>query len=691
MADTNTRKVKNKATAELQISAEQILLEAFERKETPLKAPLQKFTDLEELHEYQGRKRREYEDALRRNRQNTGQWMRYAVWELEQQEFARARSVFERALDVDAQNVPLWIRYIQCELKARNINHARNLLDRAVTILPRVDKLWFTYVGVEETLMNISGCREVFERWMAWQPLPAAWTAYINMEKRYNEFDRARQIFQRFTAVHPDPENWIKWAKFEQEYGSSENVREVYTVAVDSLTAAETADPTGSLQALDEKLLTSFAKWEAHEQEWERARAIYKFGLERLSKSRSMNLYNAYTAFEKQFGNKEGIEDVILAKRRVKYEDEVKTDPHNYDAWFSYLTLVEEASADPDEVREVYERAIANIPPIAEKRYWRRYIFLWIRYAVYEELETQDVDRTREIYKQCIKIIPHKQFSFDKVWLLYAKFEIRQGDLPTARKILGRGLGMSGKPKIFKGYIELEKELKEFDRCRTLYEKYIERFPELPQPWIEFAELEQMLGDLERARAIFELAVDQPEMEMPELVWKRYIEFEAEEEEYERARKLYEALLAKTSHVKVWISYAMFELQIPDENAEVEADNEDEEVEVPITEEAKANARKVFTRAWQHFKSAGDKPSRVILNDAWAQFEAVHGTPDTIASVTKQTPYTVTKTRKLEDGSSQEYVDYVFPTDEADKTFTSFLENARKWKQAKAAQEAAAQ
>lgn len=63
-----------------------------------------------------------------------------------------------------------------------------------------------------------------------------------------------------------------------------------------------------------------------------------------------------------------------------------KANPHNYDAWFDYLRLVE-SDADPDTVREVYERAIANVPPIQEKRHWRRYIYLWINYALYEELE----------------------------------------------------------------------------------------------------------------------------------------------------------------------------------------------------------------------------------------------------------------------------------------------------------------
>lgn len=603
--------------------------------------------------------------------------MRYAQWELDQKEFARARSIFERALDVDSTHVPLWIRYIKSELKNRNINHARNILDRAVTVLPRVDKIWFTYVQVEEALLNINGCRQVFERWMSWRPEPPAWMAYIGMEKRYNEFDRARDIFQRFTALYPRPENWIKWAGFEEESGTLENVREVYTMAVDTLmTAGE--------EFLDEKILNSWAKWEAKQKEWERARAIYQFGLERLAKSRSKVLYNSYTAFTKQYGDKDGIEDVILSKRRVKYEEQLKEEPYDYDTWFSYLTLLEEASADPSDIRDIYERAISNVPQQDEKRFWRRYIFLWIRYAIYEELETKDIDRARQVYQQCVILIPHRKFSFDKIWLLYAKFEIRHGSIEAARKILGRGIGFSGKPKIFKGYIQLEKDLKEFERCRVLYEKYIETYPDLPQPWIEYGELEQMLGDIERARGIFEMAIDEPEMEMPELVWKRYIEFETEEEEYENARNLYERLVEKTGHVKVWISYALFEVSIPDdtealERAEDEND-EDEEIEIEVTEEAKVRSRAVFQRAWDYFKTHNKKEERVILNESWKEFEDVHGTPETREKVQKQAPHIVTKTKKLEDGTLSEYTDYIFPTDEKSTNITSFLENAKKWK-----------
>ena len=76
---------------------------------------------------------------------------------------------------------------------------------------------------------------------------------------------------------------------------------------------------------------------------------------------------------------------------------------------------------------------------------------------------------------------------------------------------------------------------------------------------MKFAELEGLLGDAERARGIFELAVKQPRLDMPELLWKQYIDFEIEQDEHDNARALYRRLLSKTTHVKVWLSLAQFE------------------------------------------------------------------------------------------------------------------------------------
>lgn len=229
----------------------------------------------------------------------------------------------------------------------------------------------------------------------------------------------------------------------------------------------------------------------------------------------------------------------------------MRDNPYSYDTWFDYIRLEEVHQKNADKIREIYERAIAQIPLLNEKRHWRRYIYLWIYYAIWEELEIKNYERTKQIYENCLKIIPHSSFTFSKIWTLFAKFLIRLGDLNLARKTMGQAIGKCPKEKLFKNYIEIELSLREFDRVRILYQKYLEFSPSNCQAWIKFAEMEQMLGDIDRTRAIFELSVMQPELDMPEVLWKSYIDFEVDESEFDKARDLYHRLLTRTNHPKV--------------------------------------------------------------------------------------------------------------------------------------------
>jgi crooked neck len=90
------------------------------------------------------------------------------------------------------------------------------------------------------------------------------------------------------------------------------------------------------------------------------------------------------------------MEAIVLSKRRKALEDELSIDKYQYDLWFDYANLEEQANTiDINKVREIYERAIANQPLIQEKVHWRRYIYLWINYAVFEEDIVKDVDRAK--------------------------------------------------------------------------------------------------------------------------------------------------------------------------------------------------------------------------------------------------------------------------------------------------------
>ncbi|KAJ3386278.1 Crooked neck-like protein 1, partial [Entophlyctis sp. JEL0112] len=70
-------KVKNKSAAAVQITAEQLLREAQERSTESATQipPKQKIADLEELNDYRLKKRKGFEDAIRKNRNHVGTWI----------------------------------------------------------------------------------------------------------------------------------------------------------------------------------------------------------------------------------------------------------------------------------------------------------------------------------------------------------------------------------------------------------------------------------------------------------------------------------------------------------------------------------------------------------------------------------------------------------------------------------------
>ena len=170
---------------------------------------------------------------------------------------------------------------------------------------------------------------------------------------------------------------------------------------------------------------------------------------------------------------------------------------------------------------------------------------MWINYALYEELEAEDADRAAKVYKACLGVIPHGSFSFAKIWVLAAKNHIRRQDLDAARKTMGRAIGMCGKESVFREYIGFELALGEVDRCRALYGKYLEAYPSNCEAWRKYGELEASVGETDRARALLELAVAQQELDMPEVLWKAFIDFEIEQGEGAKARELFARLLEK--------------------------------------------------------------------------------------------------------------------------------------------------
>ncbi|CAH8389536.1 unnamed protein product [Eruca vesicaria subsp. sativa] len=525
-------------------------------------------------------------------------------------------------------------------------------------------QVWLNYARWEESQKDYARARSVWERALRKDYKNHELETFWTEPSRYQETERARDIYKRFVLSHPKPSSYMQYAEFEVKGGEVARARDVYELAVTNL-------------GYEEEILVAFAEFEERCNEVERARVIYKSGLDRVG--RGEELYRKFVAFEKQYGDKEGIDDVIVGKRRFEYEEQVRKKPLNYDAWFDYIRLEEEEASlgDKERVREVYERAIGNVPPANEKRYWRRYIYLWVNYALYEEIESEDVERARQVYRECLKLVPHASFSFAKIWLLAAQFEIRQLNLTAARKILGNAIGKApNKDKIFKKYIEIELQLGEIDRCRRLYERYLVWSPEKCYVWCKYAEFEKSLEETERARGIFELAVSQPALDLPEVVWKAYIDFEISQGEVERTRALYERLLERTKHYKVWVSFAKFEAGEQEEDA---SERKRECIRRP---------REVFERAYMYYKDVTPelKEERATLLEDWLNMEVSFGMLGDVSIVESKLSKKLKKRKAIigEDGSVEyvEYTYYLYP-EELQTSTHKILEAAYRWKKQK--------
>lgn len=58
------------------------------------------------------------------------------------------------------------------------------------------------------------------------------------------------------------------------------------------------------------------------------------------------------------------------------------------------------------------------------------------------------------------------------------------------------------------------------DRCRKLYERMLEVFPDSCYAWTHYAGMESLLEETERARALYELSLEQEVLDEPESLWK---------------------------------------------------------------------------------------------------------------------------------------------------------------------------
>jgi len=232
----------------------------------------------------------------------------------------------------------------------------------------------------------------------------------------------------------------------------------------------------------------------------------------------------------------------------------------------------------------------------------------------------------------------------------------------------------------------------EINRCRKVHEKFIEFCPSNCEAWIQYAELEILMNEHKRTRALYEIAINQPILDMPELLWNSYINYECQYMQRKKARKLYERLLNKTQHIKVWLGYAIFEFNPLSSGVTKSKKTKRQNLEDETSTNREANARDVYERAFRSLREQipGIKDEIVMILEAWYKFEKRCTTEthekleNRLKNIKKNMPRRVKRKRILytDNGTEvgkEEYWDYIFDF-EKESTTLKLLETAYKWK-----------
>ncbi len=168
---------------------------------------------------------------------------------------------------------------------------------------------------MEEMLGNEDNVRRIFEDWMTWNPKEHAWNAYLKFEQRHGSKERCRNVLERFIDSDPMPQSYIKAATFEEHSKDNAAARIFYERALAEL---------GKRAFNSEHLFISFTRFEVRQKEFARARKLYEYGITNIPTEQAKLLQEEYAGFQRQYGTRQEIEEVVIAKKRTKLEQQVK-------------------------------------------------------------------------------------------------------------------------------------------------------------------------------------------------------------------------------------------------------------------------------------------------------------------------------------------------------------------------------
>ncbi|EPZ34667.1 TPR-like protein [Rozella allomycis CSF55] len=489
---------------------------------------------------------------------------------------------FERAL-MHLNKMPrIWLDYVEFLIKQRKVTLTRRVLDRALRALPvtQHERIWKVYLQfvVRINLPELSV--RVYRRYL--QLFPEKTEEYIKYLRENECYDLCAQKIvdvinnENFVSVEGKT-HYMFWVELCEMI--CEHPKEMKGIKVDAILRS------GIQRFQDQrgKLWTSLADYYIYMGQFDKARDVYEEGIHTVMTVRDFTqIFEAYTKFEEtllsgmmeKVGEEEidlrlGYFERLMKRRSILLNDVMlRQNPNNVHEWLKRTDLFKE---NERMLIETFENAVRTVN---SKQAVGKYSELWIEYALYFERKG-DIEEASRVYERAIEEEYKTVNSLAEVWISYSNLSIEimaRAVRPTkGYKVDYHDEMIEPKHRLFKclklwnHYVDLEEAFGTFETTRAVYERILDLKIANLQTIINYGLFLETNEHFEESFKIYERGIDLFGYPMAFEIWNIYLAKFIKRysgTKLERARDLFEQALDKCPpkySKNIYLMYAKLE------------------------------------------------------------------------------------------------------------------------------------
>lgn len=501
-------------------------------------------------------------------------------------EYQKVNALFERALILLNKMPRIWEMYLSFLLEQPLVTQTRRTFDRALRALPitQHNRIWKLYKAFARSVSGETAVK-IYRRYMQIHPENAE--EFIDLLVETGHYTEA---VKTYISILNNP-------RFQSKEGKSHF--QLWSDMVDLLVSKAKEIETGPHVGIDVdaiirsgierfsdqrgKLWAGLATYWITRGNFEKARDVFEEGITTVMTVRDFTMiFDAYVEFEESIisnlmdaaaaradkGQVDEEADFDLDLRMLRFEQLMdrrpflvndvllRQNPNNVIEWEKRVALWGD---NKEEVVQTYTNAIATINP---KKAHGKFHELWVNYAKFYE-KGGDLDTARVIFDKAVKV-PFKSVNeLADTWCEWAEMELRNENFDRAVEIMAKATQAPKRStvdyfdenlipqqrvhkswKLWSFYVDLVESVSSLEETRKIYERIFELRIATPQTVVNYANLLEEHGYYEESFKIYERGLDLFSYPVAFELWNLYLTKAVDRKiSIERLRDLFEQAL----------------------------------------------------------------------------------------------------------------------------------------------------